>query len=298
MLLVRYASAPRSVHVGLRQGDEITPLTATTISSLLQATPDEFADALSAAHGPSLPVRDVTLLPPVDGRMEVWAAGVTYRRSQEARREESRSASVYELVYEAARPELFFKAPAWRVVTDGEPIGIRCDSDVDVPEPELALVLNSSSQIVGYTVCNDVSSRSIEGENPLYLPQAKVYSGSCALSSGIRLASDVGDPNDLTIHARIVRGDKTVWDATTSTGQLHRRPADLAAALFQALDFPDGAVLSTGTGIVPELDVTLQPGDVVTISIDGVGSMRNRVVTGNGPFSPLSSSDARDRPGC
>lgn len=296
MLLIRYAESSGTVRVGLRRDDTITPLTAETISSLLQKDANEFAAALTDTLGPDVSADQVTLLPPVDGRMEVWASGVTYRRSQQARQEESQVASVYELVYDAARPELFFKAPAWRVVTDGEPVGIRCDSEIDVPEPELALVLNSTGDIVGYTVCNDMSSRNIEGENPLYLPQAKVYSGSCALANGIRLATDGNDADDLTIRATIVRGEATIWDASTSTAQLHRRLADLADALFKALDFPDGAVLSTGTGIVPELDITTLAGDVVTITIDGVGILTNPVVAGIDAFAPLASSKAIDRP--
>jgi 2-dehydro-3-deoxy-D-arabinonate dehydratase len=174
------------------------------------------------------------------------------------------------------------------VVTDGEPIGIRVDSLIDVPEPELALVLSCRGEVVGYTVCNDMSSRNIEGENPLYLPQAKVYAGSCALAAGIRLADEV-DATDLGVRATITRDGETVWEAATSTAQLHRKLADLAAALFAGLDFPDGAVLSTGTGIVPDLDVTTRAGDVVTITIDEVGTLTNRVVAGTEPFAALSS---------
>ena len=251
------------------------------------------ADALSDS-GPEVPVAGLTLLPPVDGRMEVWASGVTYRRSREARKEESSVASVYDLVYDADRPELFFKAPAWRVVTDGEPVGIREDSEIDVPEPELALVLSSRGEVVGYAVCNDMSSRNIEGENPLYLPQAKVYAGSCALANGIRLATDVADPYALEVHATVERDGELVWQASTSTAQLHRKLTDLAEALFRGLDFPDGAVLSTGTGIVPGLDFTTQAGDVVTITIEGVGTLTNPVVAGTTPFAPLARDE---RPG-
>ena len=296
MLLVRYAEPSGSVRIGMRHGDSVTPLAAGSISALLQLNAAGFGVALSDAAGPDVAVDRVTLLPPVDGRMEVWASGVTYRRSQQARKEESSVASVYDLVYDADRPELFFKAPAWRVVTDGEPVGIRADSAIDVPEPELALVLSSAGNVVGYTVCNDMSSRSIEGENPLYLPQAKVYAGSCALAAGIRLATDIGDVGDLTIRASIVRGDEVVWAASTSTAQLHRRLEDLVEALFRGLDFPDGAVLSTGTGIVPALDVTTRAGDVVSITVDGVGSLANRVVTGVDAFASLAGNDPNDRP--
>ena len=288
MLLTRYADADGAVRIGLRTDDAIAPLQAESISELLQLDAEGLAAALADTRGPDVLVDDVTLLPPVDGRMEVWASGVTYRRSREARKEESAVASVYDLVYDAERPELFFKAPAWRVVTDGEPVGIREDSEIDVPEPELALVLSSRGEIVGYTVCNDMSSRNIEGENPLYLPQAKVYAGSCALASGIRLATEVPDPYDLGIHASIERQGSVVWTASTTTAQLHRKLSDLAEALFRGLDFPDGAVLSTGTGIVPDLDLTTLAGDVVTITVDGIGTLSNRVVAGTGAFAPLA----------
>ena len=296
MLLVRYAEPGGTVRVGLRRDDVITPLAAGSISALLQSGAAAFTAGLTDTLGPDVAVVEVTLLPPVDGRMEVWASGVTYRRSQQARKEESSVASVYDLVYDAERPELFFKAPAWRVVTDGEPVGIRADSAIDVPEPELALVLSSSGEIVGYTVCNDMSSRNIEGENPLYLPQAKVYAGSCALAAGIRPATEVS-PDDLAVRATIVRRGEVVWDAATSTSQLHRDLPDLAAALFAGLDFPDGAVLSTGTGIVPELDVTTKAGDVVTITVEGVGTLTNPVVEGLSAFAPLAGSDPTARPG-
>jgi 2-dehydro-3-deoxy-D-arabinonate dehydratase len=288
VLLTRYRDTDGSVRTGLRRADTITPLQAESVAELLRGDTTAFADAMGAVAGPDVATGSVTLLPPVDGRMEVWASGVTYRRSREARVEESQVASVYDLVYDAERPELFFKAPAWRVVTDGEPIGIREDSQVDVPEAELALVLNSRGETVGYTVCNDMSSRNIEGENPLYLPQAKVYAGSCAIGSGIRLAADVPDPYNLDVEARIEREGSVVWSASTSTAQLHRRLDELAAALFRGLDFPDGAVLSTGTGVVPDLDVTTREGDVVTITIEGVGILTNRVVSGVRPFEALS----------
>jgi 2-dehydro-3-deoxy-D-arabinonate dehydratase len=220
----------------------------------------------------------VRLLPPVDGRTEVWAAGVTYRRSREARREESSVADVYSLVYEAARPEVFFKSPAWRVCGDGEPIGIRPDSAVDVPEPELALVLNSAGETVGLTVCDDVSSRSIEGENPLYLPQAKIYAGSCALGPGIRPAWELPDVTALPITVRVLRGETIAWQGDTSTALLHRQLDDLVEHLLRCLDFPDGAVLSTGTGLAPELSFTLAEHDVVEIAIAGVGTLRNPVL--------------------
>jgi 2-dehydro-3-deoxy-D-arabinonate dehydratase len=234
------------------------------------------ADALRAAV-----VVGARLLVPVDGRTEVWAAGVTYTVSKQARVEESeRAASVYELVYDAERPELFFKAAAWRVVTDGEPVGVRADSQVDVPEPELALVVNAHGETVGYLVCDDVSSRTIEGDNPLYLPQAKMYLGACALSTGIRPAWEVPDPYALEITLSIARGGAVAWSGAAGTDGLHRRLDDLVAWLRRADVFPDGVVLATGTSLVPPMPFTLQDGDVVSIGISEVGSLRTPVVRG------------------
>jgi 2-dehydro-3-deoxy-D-arabinonate dehydratase len=232
-------------------------------------------------------VGDVRLLPPLDGRGEVWCAGVTYERSRGARMEESSQQSIYDRVYSADRPELFPKAPAWRLVTDGEPIGIRVDSGHDVPEPELAVVVNSHGEIVGYGVCDDVSSRSIEGENPLYIPQAKVFAGGCALTPGIRPAWEVGEPSDLEITMTVRRDGGTAFEGGTSTSRLARTLSDLVAALCSAYDFPDGVVLATGTGIVPEMDFALQEGDQVEIDIEQVGRLTNQVVVGKYPFGWL-----------
>ena len=217
------------------------------------------------------------LLPPIDGHTEVWASGVTYQRSSDARQEESVVADVYARVYDAVRPELFFKAAAWRVVGATEPIGVRPDSEINVPEPELALVINSAGETVGYTICNDVSSRSIEGENPLYLPQAKVYTGSCALGPTIRPAWEIPDPYALPIIVRVRRDGVAVWEGETSTAHLHRRFDDIVEHLYRNYTFPDGAVLSTGTGLVPDMTFTLQPGDVVDVAIDGIGTLVNDV---------------------
>lgn len=222
---------------------------------------------------------DVTTRGPVvDGRMEVWAAGVTYQRSRAARVEESQNATIYDRVYDGERPELFFKSVAWRVIPDGDDIGVRADSSVNVPEPELAIVANAFGEIVGYTVCNDVSSRSIEGENALYLPQAKVYDRSCAVGSGVRPAWLVPDPYDLTIDVVVTRGDAVVWQATSSTALLHRRLPELVDYAFRCQSFPDGMVLSTGTPLAPEMSFDLSAGDVVEITIGDVGTLRNPVV--------------------
>jgi 2-dehydro-3-deoxy-D-arabinonate dehydratase len=224
--------------------------------------------------GEPIPPRS-ELLPPVDGQ-EVWAAGVTYLRSRDARAEEAIEASPYDRVYEAQRPELFFKAPGWRVRGPGGAIGIRSDSTWDVPEPELTLVLDVDMRVVGYTIGNDASSRSIEGENTLYLPQAKNYDGSCAIGPAIVPASMIDPP--FTIAMRIFRSDNdVVFDGTTGTDQMARTFEELAAYLGRALTFPVGALLMTGTGLVPETGFTLADGDVVAITIGGLGSLENRV---------------------
>ncbi|WP_244312805.1 fumarylacetoacetate hydrolase family protein [Microbispora hainanensis] len=257
------------------------------MSELLSHRIEEI-ERMCADAVPDRSLGDVRLLAPADGAMEVWAAGVTYLRSRDARVEESSLKSVYELVYDAERPELFFKSPAWRVVVDGEPVGIRSDSELNVPEPELALVVNRFEEIVGYVVCNDMSSRSVEGENPLYLPQAKVYAGACALSPGIRPAWEV-DPSDLAIRLTITREGEVVWNGTTSTKQIRRPFAQLTAYLFHSENHPHGAVLATGTGVVPDLDFLLQAGDVITVTIDEIGELRNPVVVGKDHFTFLTA---------
>ncbi|WP_285689904.1 fumarylacetoacetate hydrolase family protein [Actinoplanes sp. NBRC 103695] len=275
LLVVRYQVRGQTF-VGVRTDDgAIHRSDATSLASLLAG---DFRSSVEQAAGGPVETGEVRLLPPVDGRTEVWAAGVTYERSSEARQEESEVADVYARVYGADRPELFFKSVAWRVAGDGDPIGIRTDSAVDVPEPELAVVVAADGTIVGYTVCDDVSSRSIEGENPLYLPQAKVYAGACALGPGIRPAWEVSDAYDLSIAAVVTRGGEAVWSAEASTKMLHRRLDDLVEYLFRQYDLPEGAILSTGTGIVPELDFTLTAGDTVAITVGEVGTLTNPVV--------------------
>lgn len=214
-------------------------------------------------------------LAPVD-EQEVWACGVTYERSREGREEESASAALYTAVYEADRPEIFFKAVPWRVVGDGDAIGIRRDSTWDVPEAELGLVVSQAGEIVGYVAGNDMSSRSIEGANPLYLPQAKVYDRSCALGPGIVPAWEVEPPFDITL--RVTRDGRDAYAGRTSTTALRRRLDDLVGWAVRATTFPHGLVLLTGTGLVPERDFTLCAGDVVTIDVAGVGTLCNPVV--------------------
>jgi len=215
-------------------------------------------------------------LPPVEPAHEVWASGVTYLRSREARELESADADAYERVYDAERPELFFKAPGWRVVGHGDRVRVREDSRWNVPEPELVLVVNSGMEIVGYTAGNDVSSRDIEGENPLYLPQAKVYDGSCALGPGIVL-SGPDAMRDLRITMSIKRSGELVFEDETDISQMKRSLEELASYLGRELAFPHGAFLMTGTGIVPEDDFTLKPGDRVGISVGDL-VLENEVV--------------------
>jgi 2-dehydro-3-deoxy-D-arabinonate dehydratase len=194
---------------------------------------------------------------------------VTYRRSREARQLESDVGDVYERVYEAERPEIFFKATGWRVVGHGMPIRIRQDSQWNVPEPELTLVINRHQDIVGFCVGNDVSSRDIEGENPLYLPQAKIYNQSCALGPGI-LINQAEDLRDVRIQMEIIRTEDIVFQGQTRSSHMRRSPEDLVTFLGKELDFPHGVFLMTGTGIVPSDEFTLQPGDVVRITIDSL----------------------------
>jgi len=289
VLIVRYlAAGERTAGIGVMTGEEVRPLAVASMADLLGHTLEEIRRLLERASAASPIVGPVRLLPPVDGRMEVWGAGVTYERSRSARMAESSEADVYDRVYDADRPELFFKSAAWRVVTTGEPIAIREDSTIDVPEPELAVVGNSRGVVVGYLVCDDVSSRSIEGANPLYLPQAKVYAGACALSQGVRPVWEVSSPDALDVELTIVRDGETVWRGAVTTAELRRRPADLLAHLFAAEQFPDGAVLSTGTGIVPELDFSLLEHDVVTVRIEQVGALINTVVRGKQSFAWLA----------
>jgi 2-dehydro-3-deoxy-D-arabinonate dehydratase len=263
-------------------GERVVELTGvTTVAELLRLPVEGLRERVDGADGPEHPSASVRKLAPVDGLTEVWAAGVTYRRSREARVLESERASdVYELVYDAERPELFFKSVAWKVSGHGGRIAVRSDSEIDVPEPELGLVLNAAGEIVGYTVVDDVSSRTIEGVNPLYLPQAKIYLGACAAGPAIRPAWEVPDPYALDITLSIARDGETVWDGKASTSQLNRRLDDLAGYLFRADVFPDGAVLATGTCLVPDLPFTLADGDTVTIGISEVGTLANTVVRG------------------
>jgi 2-dehydro-3-deoxy-D-arabinonate dehydratase len=218
---------------------------------------------------------DAIVLAPVESQ-EVWCSGVTYERSRDARIEESTEPSIYDRVYDADRPELFFKAPGWRVGGPGAPVGVRADSGWDMAEPEVGLVLDARGRIAGYVAGNDMSSRTIEGENPLYLPQAKVYEHACALGPAIVPVGSLRPP--FVVQLRIERHAATLFEGSTSTNRMHRQFEDIAAWLFRGLRFPVGVVLLTGTGIVPDADVTLVPGDRVRIAIEGLGVLENPVV--------------------
>ena len=227
------------------------------------------------------------LVAPVAIDTEVWGAGVTYQRSRDARKEESGIPDVYQLVYEADRPELFFKATARRTVGHEGEVGIRADAQTSVPEPEVAIVMNKFGELIGMSICNDMTSRNIEGENPLYLSQAKIYYGSNALGPMIRPIWEIVDHEKLDIYAKIERAGSIVWQAETSLKSLNRSFDDLIDYLFKCQRFPVGVVLSTGTGIVPPLDISLMAGDVVTITVDQIGTLVNKVA--------LTPEDINDR---
>jgi 2-dehydro-3-deoxy-D-arabinonate dehydratase len=218
-----------------------------------------------------------TLVAPISAEIELWGAGVTYLRSRDARKEESGVPDVYQRVYEADRPELFFKSTAVRARGTHAPIGIRYDSDASVPEPEVAIYINKHREIIGYAICNDVTARSIEGENPLYLSQAKIYIGSTSLGPDITPAWLAPSAEQMAIKAKIIRGANTAWEAETSLGKLNRTLQDLVDYVFRCQDFPHGVILSTGTGIVPPMDVALVAGDIVEINVAGVGTLTNSV---------------------
>jgi 2-dehydro-3-deoxy-D-arabinonate dehydratase len=217
------------------------------------------------------------LIAPVAADTEIWGAGVTYQRSRDARKEESGNPDVYQLVYEADRPELFFKSTARRTVGDGAEVGIREDATASVPEPEVAIVINKFGELIGMSICNDMTSRNIEGENPLYLSQAKIYYGSNSVGPMIRPIWEIVEHTKLDIYAKIERNGLIVWQAETSLKALNRTFDYLIKYLFRCQHFPVGVLLSTGTGIVPPLDISLQSGDVITITVDQIGTLTNKV---------------------
>jgi 2-dehydro-3-deoxy-D-arabinonate dehydratase len=273
---VRTAEGERLARGVLAGGPTELMPAETTLDGLLSAGADALAEAASSAPADGPVPAGTSVLAPVGGQ-EVWAAGVTYARSRSARNEESGGHDFYNLVYKAERPELFFKAAPGRVRGPGGLIGVRSDSGWDVPEPELALVCDAHGEIAGFTIGNDVSSRSIEGENPLYLPQAKVYRGSCALGPCIVPAGEAPAPEDMEIRLTIARDGEDVFEGSTQVALLHRTPAELVDWLFRAQEFAAGVVLLTGTSIVPDKEFTLRGGDEVRIAITGLGELVNTV---------------------
>ena len=293
-ILIRYFQPIDGIRVGVLRGD-----TVHDINHCFPALVDVFRDSVGDVEGliaavaksaddstrrfaaselDNPPAADAAhWLPPAD-EQEIWAAGVTYKRSREARREESADGGdVYARVYDAERPEIFFKASSKNTVGHLDAVGIRRDSRWNVPEPELVLVVNPAMEMLGFTIGNDMSSRDIEGANPLYLPQAKVYTASCAVGPGILLAPS-NEWLDTTIRLAISRGGHDIFNGAISTDQIKRRIPELIDYLGRSNTYPGGAMLLTGTGIVPPADFTLQADDIVTISIDGIGSLQNRVI--------------------
>ncbi|MFN7730291.1 MAG: fumarylacetoacetate hydrolase family protein [Pirellula sp.] len=284
MALARILTS-QGIAVARVHGDTATPLNLAsaglqTLSQLLShADLVRLAKELPAS-GPAIPLSQVNWLPPIDDQ-EVWAAGVTYKRSQAARMEESEAAaSCYDRVYTAPRPEIFFKATPSRCSGHLGMLRIRQDATWNVPEPELALVISSAGKIVGYTVGNDMSSRDIEGDNPLYLPQAKLYNQCCGLGPWIALADDMPPRSSIEISLSISRDDAVVFEGKTSVAQMARELEDLVQWLLRDNDMHQGAFLLTGTGVVPDSDFTLHRGDIVDITISGIGTLTNTIIQG------------------
>lgn len=283
MKLCRFKTYDAQPRIGLIDDSselfDLTPAGITSLSTLLEES--DFLRQLEKLAATALPrhrLAAVQVITPVE-RQEVWAAGVTYLRSKKARMDESDfSASAYDRVYDAERPELFFKSLPEKVVSPDEPVGIRKDAGWNVPEPELALVINSTGRIAGYTVGNDMSSRDIEGENSLYLPQAKVYDRSCSVGPFVTVGVTEAEVRDWTIKLEIERHGQICFEGETSPGKLKRTFDSLVSFLFRSQTFPNGVVLLTGTGIIPSDEFTLQPGDAVRIHISGVGTLANEVV--------------------
>ncbi len=294
LALVRYHLPGAGARIGVMRGEVVFDVTDAvgSVADWLRATVGRVQaaiddlDGLAAAaaarteatYFDQAPAPDRPhWLPPIDSQ-DVWAAGVTYERSRAARQEEAQDGGdVYARVYTAKRPEIFFKAQAPWVVGAHDAVGIRRDATWNVPEPELALIANPAMEIVGYTIGNDMSSRDIEGENPLYLPQAKIYTRSCALGPRLVLQPFHETWPQVAIHIRIERNGQEAFSGSTSTRQIRRSPAELVAYLGRCLAFPNGAVLLTGTGIVPPEGFTLAADDRISIAIEGAGELTNHV---------------------
>ena len=283
MKLCRFKDSSGAVCVGLALDEStMTDLSAGGVESITSVLEDtngmQHLSDLAGQDLPKVALADVTLLTPVEGQ-EVWAAGVTYLRSKKARMEESDfSANAYDLVYEAARPEIFFKSLPEKVVNPNEVVGIREDSKWNVPEPELTLVVNSREELVGYTIGNDMSSRDIEGENLLYLPQAKVYDRSCAVGPWLVMGANESEVREWTIGVEIERAGKNIFEGETSINNIKRTFGELVDYLCRSQTFPQGAMLLTGTGVVPDDDFTLLANDIIRVTISGIGTLENPAV--------------------
>lgn len=284
MKLCRFELASGRVSPGLLGDDDATVLDLSgeveNLTALLETV--DLRSRLGEMVRRDLPrraLRAVRLLTPIE-RQEVWAAGVTYLRSKKARMDESDfSATAYDKVYATPRPELFFKSLPEKVAGPGDWVGIRADATWSVPEPELALVINSRGELAGFTIGNDMSSRDLEGENLLYLPQAKIYEHSCGLGPVINVAAGEAEARTWSIQLTVARGGQPIFQGETSVGQIKRSFTELLDYLCRSQRFPHGVVLLTGTGIVPPDDFTLRPNDEVTIGISGVGTLRNVVAS-------------------
>lgn len=290
MILAKFTHAGSEPMLGRLDGFGLYPLVLSnseysSLTDILNADdPIAVTEALSTAA--PIELSAVQLLPPIDSQ-EVWAAGVTYRRSQTARMEESEAAaSCYDRVYNAPRPELFFKATPNRVRGHLQPLRIRWDAKWNVPEPEITLVISRAMKIVGLTVGNDMSSRDIEGENPLYLPQAKCYDACAGLGPWIRLYRELPSVHEIGVELKIEREKAVVFQQETSAAQMAREFGDLVQWLGRDNSFPDGVFLMTGTGIVPDSSFTLMPGDWVHITVSGVGTLSNPIIQNAAPSNP------------
>jgi 2-dehydro-3-deoxy-D-arabinonate dehydratase len=278
-----------ATHLALQREGHLWDLDPHTLDSLLRRPLSGIRDVLDGAPGPSwreVEAGSVETAAPVESQ-EVWAAGVTYLRSRAARLVETSEQRIYAHVYESDRPELFFKAAGWRVVPDGGEIGVRSDSTWNVPEPELAVLANSAGEVVAYSCGNDMSSRSIEGENPLFLPQAKIYDRSCSIGPTAVLAWHV-DITRARVRLSIERMGRSVFDGSATIEDMTREPAKLTGVLYSSYTLPVGAWLLTGTSIVPPESYTAEPGDLIRIAIDGLGQLTNRVT-----LVPHSGAEAR-----
>ena len=283
MKLCRFVTSQKETHIGLLAGDDqvldLSEAGVKSITYFLEAkNAIEQLTTLSQQKLTRFPLDQIQLLTPVEGQ-EVWGAGVTYLRSKNARMEESvSSASVYDRVYNAARPQLFFKSLPEKVSGPGGPTGIRKDSKWSAPEPELGLVFNSQGVIAGYTIGNDQSSRDVEGENVLYQPQAKIYHHSCAIGPYIVIGATEEEARAWTIKAKIYRDGGVAFEGESTPNQIKRPFEEFGTYFYRCQSFPQGAILLSGTGIVPPDNFTLQAGDRVRIEISGIGVLENPVI--------------------